>query len=407
MKILQVSTYDTYGGASRSAYWLNEELNKRKKFSSKMFVQIRYTEKTVQTVNSTLLPRQFYRYLFHTLDRLPLKLYRKNPDDTWSNNLFSNFVHRSINKLAPNLINIHWVGLGFLPIQSIPKFNAPILWTVRDMWPFTGGCHYTNGCTRYQHGCGKCPQIGSSKKQDLSRSVWSSKYHHWQDIDIQFIAISSWLKSCMLLSPLMKKFKIDIIPNGVDTDKFRPQKEKEQQKLIILYGANAPMSRRKGYFHFMEALELLSKTKWKEKIEIWWFGLKKKAVFPSHFPRVRNLGYIGDDDLLSKIYSTADVMVVPSIQEAQGKTVLEAMASGTPVVAFADTGPADAIDHQVDGYLANDFSPLSLMEGIIWSLEDQDRLREMSDLAREKIMINFDLKNIAYLYETKYQEMIH
>ena len=86
----------------------------------------------------------------------------------------------------------------------------------------------------------------------------------------------------------MTRFKIDIIPNGVDTTKFRPHREKEQQKIVILYGANTEMSRRKGYFHFMEALELLSATKW------------KKTVFPSHFPCVRNLGYISDDGYLSK-----------------------------------------------------------------------------------------------------------
>lgn len=100
-------------------------------------------------------------------------------------------------------------------------------------------------------------------------------------------------------------------------------------------------------------------------------------------------------------------MVVPSIEEAQGKTVLEAMASGTPVVAFADTGPADAIDHQVDRYLANHFSPKSLMEGIVWVIEDQDQLKEISDLARDKILISFDLPHIASLYETKYEEMIN
>ena len=62
-----------------------------------------------------------------------------------------------INKF--DLIHLHWINNGFFNLEKINKINIPIVWTIRDMWPFTGGCHYTLGCNKFHFNCKSCPSI--------------------------------------------------------------------------------------------------------------------------------------------------------------------------------------------------------------------------------------------------------
>ena len=116
------------------------------------------------------------------------------------------------------------------------------------------------------------------------------------------------------------------------------------------------------------------------------------------------LGSFQDDLSLRVVYSAADVMVVPSIQEAFGQTASEAHACGTPVVGFANGGLLDIVEHQVTGYLAEPFDPLSLAFSIKNLLEDRNRLLEMSYASRARSLKLWDQKVISKKYINLYEE---
>ena len=219
------------------------------------------------------------------------------------------------------------------------------------------------------------------------------------------------MANCASSSLPMNKLKISSLPNPIDTTVFFPLNKASsrsefklpEKKKLILFGAVAAIGDiRKGYAELIEALNFIEND---GSIQLVVFGGERpkgdtQFRFESHF-----LGHINDDAKLQRLYSTADVMIVPSIQEAFGQTATESMACGTPVVAFGATGLLDIIDHEVNGYLAKPYNPQSLADGISWILNSPD-YENICKNARDKIVRTFDHKVVAEQYKELYVECL-
>jgi glycosyltransferase involved in cell wall biosynthesis len=97
---------------------------------------------------------------------------------------------------------------------------------------------------------------------------------------------------------------------------------------------------------------------------------------------------------------------MPSLQEAFGKTIIEAMACGTPVVAFGSGGPLDIIEHQVDGYLAEPHCPSDLARGIMWCLDALKGGSGLNARVRAKVEAEFDIGVVADRYRDLYERIL-
>jgi glycosyltransferase involved in cell wall biosynthesis len=348
------------------------------------------------------------------LDTIPLRRYEKTDDSFWTVGWVPRRLAPMVASLKPDLIHIHWTGAGFLPVDILRTLPYPIVWTLRDMWAFTGGCHYTAGCRRYQTGCGHCPQLRSEVSQDLSHSVWQNKRCNWNGVDLWLVPISNWLADCARRSPLFATTPIKVIPNGVDGRRFHPVPraqaravwELDPDKRYVLFGAlGAVHDERKGFRALVEALHELDKLKLPQRPELVVFGDDApREDLPPDLP-VRFVGHISDDEKLAQLYASADVTVIPSLQEAFGKTVIEAMACGSPVVAFRSGGPADIIVHQETGYLAEPFDPVDLARGIAWCLQNSVRAN-MGHKARSRVEDNFESHIVAQSYQKLYRSIL-
>ncbi|GAB4527452.1 MAG: hypothetical protein Kow0063_02730 [Anaerolineae bacterium] len=175
----------------------------------------------------------------------------------------------------------------------------------------------------------------------------------------------------------------------------------------MLFGAvNSVNDPRKGFQFLKQAMQLLAKDGWSKTAEAVIFGASEPSTHYDLGLKAHYLGYLHDDISLALIYSAADVAVVPSIQEAFGKTALEAMACGTPVVAFGATGLLDIVEHQQTGYLAQPYEPADLAKGIAWVLEDVERLRDLRHQARARVEREFDIQHVAKRYLALYEELL-
>ncbi|HEY9603283.1 MAG TPA: glycosyltransferase family 4 protein [Allocoleopsis sp.] len=334
---------------------------------------------------------------------------------TFSVNATPSLMKNRIRKFNADVINLHWVGWEYLRIEDLKSFKVPLVWTLQDMWPFTGGCHYTQECDRYMNSCGACPQLRSGKASDLSSWVWHRKAKAWKDINLTVVAPSSWMAQCAKSSSLFRDRRVEVIPFCLDTQQYKPvdrQQAREhlnlpQDKQLILFGAlSATADRRKGFHLLLPALQKLSHSGWHDRIELVVFGSSepKNPVdlgFKAHY-----LGSVADDALLARVYCATDVMVAPSIQESFGQTGSESLACGTPVVAFDDTGLKDIVDHQQNGYLVRPFDIEDLANGIAWVLDNQERHRKLCRQAREKAEREFALEIQARRYLSLYTELL-
>lgn len=346
------------------------------------------------------------------LDRLPLRLYPKRDHKIFSLQWVPDSIEEKAAQLNPDVINLHWICSGFLRIETISRFSKPLIWTLHDMWAFTGGCHHSDDCNNYMDKCGCCPQLHSNKRWDLSYWIWRRKKKAWGNLNLTVVAPSSWLAKCAKASSLFKDFRIEVIPNGIDIQRYRPMTKEvareilglTQDKKIVLFGAWHNVQN-KGFHLLQSALRKLNKS-WSDKMQLVVFGFSRPDKFSDLGMPVHFLGKLNDEITMSLVYSAADVFVAPSLQDNLPTTVMEATSCGTPCVAFRIGGMPDIIDHQQNGYLAEPYAIEDLAKGITWVLEDSERHSQLSYSAREKAEKEFSLEIYARRYQDLFQEVM-
>ena len=330
---------------------------------------------TVTPLATNPAKRFFYRALPHAgkLKTLPYQS-RPEPFHTGEEGL-------DVTKLPgfaeADILHLHWIN-GLVRLSSLAKVDKPVVWTLRDMWPFTGGCHYSLGCEGYKWGCGACPQLGSTNAKDLSAAIIEKKARALPK-RLNLVGISDWISNAARQSMLFQGYPVSTIPNGVDLAPFEAvDRQAARQALglapearVLLVGALRLTDPVKGFDLFEAALGQLLKEE-PAPITVLTFGHAAPKL-PAHQKLVhRHLGFLRGK-ALAEAYGAANGFVAPARQEAFGKTVVEALATGTPVAAFEGTGPATIIEHQKCGYLAQAFDGADLAQGLKWLLEAGDK----------------------------------
>jgi glycosyltransferase involved in cell wall biosynthesis len=413
MKVVILNSSDSEGGAARAAYRLHQGLQGIG-VSSQMLVKNKSSgdPKVISSQNS--IGNKFDK-IISTLYNSPLRLYPERNPVIFSTEWLPDSLPAQVAKIEPDIINLHWVCGGYLQVESIPKFNQPLVWTLHDMWPFTGGCHYSEDCDRYTQSCGSCPQLHSQKESDLSRWVWQRKAKAWKKLNLTLVSPSAWLAKCANSSSLFKDFRVEVIPNGINTQKYKPISRHwareilnlPQDKQIVLFGgAGGTGDRWKGFNLLVLALQSLSKSGWKDRIELLVFGSSQpenpiELGFKTHY-----LGKLADDISLATVYAAADIFVGPSVIDNLPNTVMEAFACGIPSAAFNIGGMPDLIEHCSNGYLAQPYDSEELARGIAWVLEDPERHQKLCRSARLKVEEKFTLEVQARAYKNLYEEIL-
>jgi glycosyltransferase involved in cell wall biosynthesis len=411
MKILMLNTFDEIGGAARAACRLLHGVRDLG-IDAQLLVQSR-TGNAPGTLCHPGRVRQLARRLKMVLGTLPVRMSPQAPLNNFTPALLPDHLVPEIAAVNPDIIHLHWMGAGFLRVETLAKLNRPLVWTLHDSWAFSGGCHVPFECSRYQQSCGACPVLGSTREQDLSRRVWARKAEAWRKLDLTLVAPSRWLADCARSSALFRDTRVEVIPNGLDTGLFRPRGRAAARKLlglpqdrkIILFGAiRAADDPNKGLHLLLPALRSLGAPATDHMALV--FSSFDKTVVPDAGMPVVALGRIEDDEKLAAVYSAADVFVAPSIQEAFCQTATEAMACGTPVVAFRATGLLDVVEHQKTGYLAKPYDIVDLAHGIAWVIEDAERHAALATQAPCRAAAEFSLDQVAQRYTRLYASVL-
>jgi glycosyltransferase involved in cell wall biosynthesis len=411
MRILIVNSFDLSGGAARAASRLHVALLQRGLKSQMLSIKKSSDDYTIICGNSKI--EKLKSTLSIYADNLLTKLYKSRSKSLFSPTLlsFNNIVDK-INKINPDIVHFHWINAGMIAISEIDKIEAPIVWSLHDMWAFTGGCHYSDKCVRYNVACGNCPILGSNKLNDLSFKIFKRKQKMFSiKKDITIVGLSKWIFELSKNSQLLK-FKNHVnLPNPIDTKIFKPHDKKNsrsiwnlsEDKKYILFGAmGATSDQRKG---FKELNEALSKMKKSENIELLVFGSTKPQDstdfgFVTHY-----LGSLSDDISLVTLYNAADIMVVPSLQENLSNTIMESLSCGTPIVGFNIGGNSDLIEHKKNGYLAYPEDSNDLLKGIEWVLNNKE-YNQLCLNSRKKVLKEFDSIIVCKRYLDLYKSIL-
>lgn len=375
MKILHVIAGNLNGGAAKGAFGLHKALLDNG-IDSRIITNSQYyipDDATIHYVSQKGKLNKISNFIRKALERAQLLVYPKRLKRIFSTGYFGyNILKHKAYKEA-DIVHLHWINAGMIDIKILEKMKKPIVWTMRDMWPMTGGCHYAMECERFKLGCGKCPQLGSEVTEDLSKKVIDRKIKYIPK-SVKIIGISTWLSEMAKDSYIFKNFDIRTISNGVNTSQFiRFDKGEARSKLgiitnkkIVLFGSAKLKDYYKGVDKFLESLQFLDKS----QIHLAFFGKVDNRFLKGLNFDYSNLGYLSSYEELNLAYSAADVFVAPSIQEAFGKTLVESLCCGTPVVCFDATGPRNIVIHKLTGYRAIPYDVRDLAEGINWTIKN-------------------------------------
>ena len=410
MKILIVNTSDIQGGAARAAYRLHKSLLALH-VESKMLVQSKSSD-DFTVVSEDRKIAKYFNKIRPVIDNIPTRFYKNKTKTLFSSSWFgfSNIVDK-INEINPDIVHLHWICGGMIKIEDIARIKAPIVWSLHDMWAFTGGCHYDEECQGYLESCGNCKVLGSDKEKDLSRKIFQRKQKVFNlKKDITIVGLSKWLNECSKGSTLLKDKKHINLPNPIDTTIFKPfDKAKSRElwslpkdKKLVLFGAmGATSDPRKGFDELSNAMKKLEIS----DIEFVVFGSSEPKESQNFEFKTHYLGSLADDVSLVTLYSAVDVMIVPSLQENLSNAIMESLACGTPVIGFDIGGNSDMIEHHKNGYLAKAFDTRDLKDGIEWVLNNAN-YKELCQNARKKVVREFDSVVLVKKYINLYGEAI-
>jgi glycosyltransferase involved in cell wall biosynthesis len=343
------------------------------------------------------------------LDKLPFRPFSPDEKSLFSSGFFGvPFMKHGLFREA-DIIHLHWINHGFIKTSDLKRVGKPIVWTVRDMWAMTGGCHVNYGCDRFKQGCGVCPQLSASMDHDITKVVMNHKLKHYPD-NMVMVGITPWLAEQLSESSIFRNHDNRMIYNCIDTTEFSPVEREtarnllnlETEKSVICVGAQNLHATHKGFDLFCEALQHLDRDRYFLVL----FGNADEKRIESCGLEYKNFGFIREEIALKLVYGSADLYVAPSLMESFGKTIAESMACGTPAVAFNATGQKSIIEHKKNGYLAKAFEPIDLARGIEWIAGAGDGYEDLSRLARQKVVETFDVSVIASQYTNLYDELL-
>lgn len=306
-----------------------------------------------------------------------------------------------------DIIHLNWINQGYISLDGLRRIvesRKPIVWTMHDMWPFTGICHHADTCTKYSTGCKDCPLLPRRGHRDLAKETFDRKLEVLDNADITFVGCSRWLAGLCGHSRIAEGHKVVSIPNPIDTAVYAPADKAAVRlklglpadKKLMLFCSVKTTDIRKGMQYFQESCRIL-KGNSASDIEILILGkngdiLASTLPLPSHA-----LGYVTDGGSMAELYNAADVFVTPSLQENLPNTIMEAMACGVPCVGFEIGGIPEMIDHKINGYVAEYKSAENLARGIRWVLEEAD-YQALCRNARSKAVDCYSEKTVAQQY---------
>jgi glycosyltransferase involved in cell wall biosynthesis len=406
LNILQINTLDNVGGAAKVAYRLKDGY-KRKEHKSWMLVGTKLSsDPDVKQIPST------NKYLRFGLNYLAYGTQLQYLD------YLNSFQIRNRNDFAnADIVNLHNLHGSYFNPFALPGLTKtkPVVYTLHDMWSFTGHCAHSFDCEKWQTGCGNCPYLSiyPTLRCDTTKILWKIKKLVYKKSDFVVVTPSIWLRDKVKKSMLYDK-EVRLIYNGVDETVFHPMDKIEvrkklrlpEDKTIITFSAHGGVSSSwRSSKDLFEALRIIED----ENDNIMFLNIGSSERLDE---KIRgdiewlSIPHIYEEAKMAEYFAASDLLLYPTLADNCPLVVLEAMACGTPVIAFNTGGVPELVDHMKTGYVAEYKNSADLANGVELFLSDDDFRENTGILAREKVEDKFTLDQQVENYLKLYAQIL-
>lgn len=313
----------------------------------------------------------------------------------------SKTLRKAVNRLRPDVIDMHWTSLTFDGLASCEELGVPWVQSLYDMRPFTGACHYSYDCEGYRTSCLSCPMVRPAFRV-IPKVQFQAQQRRLGKAGLGTVAgKSKWITECAQKSFLFGGHRCLTIPNGVDTDYWMPQvrRGRSRQLRIVVAGSGSVADPRKGGEVGLEAVRKATES-FREGETVVSVAGYVDAATQAKYPDFNFLGAL-DSSALRDVLRQATVFVLPSVAENLSSFGLQAIASGAPVCAFDVGGNSDFVVDGVSGSLVNSIDSSAMAAALV--TVDWKNLRES---ARDLACDTFTLTAAAQRYKSLYLELV-
>jgi glycosyltransferase involved in cell wall biosynthesis len=420
MKVLLINTTDTQGGAALAIYKIH------KKFiefgiDSTLLVLKKYSKEegvVKLPLNNSYFNRiykgLYYRFLQHQMKHHSLGSKSGFPTFSDDRTVYGNEINDFIAKEKYDIILLNWIhdfvdlGSLFLKLPAKPKF----VWRLADINALTGGCHIAFQCKKYNEQCGSCPQLAKPSNHDFSSEIFKRKKRYFDSLNtnrLHFISLSKWMKKDVQTSPIISRFQVQLIQNGVDRNVFVPANKTHirhskgipQDKFVVLIMSYSLNDTVKGYRYSEEVTRKLSGNK-----RIVFLAVGENSVRSNEYSNLISLGLLEGEKNVAEAYQAADLYLFTSIHDNHPNTVIEALACGVPVIGFNAYGVPDLVEEGVNGHLFELYDTNGMAQKIEQLSNDFDDMRRMGKNAVDRVRDNHDINVQAKKYLTYFKEIL-
>lgn len=415
MKISILNYSDSMGGAARAAYRVHTALRQTGIDSTLLVDDASTGDWSVQQGAQSRWERLSGRLRQLAGATLSRTMTTANPT-LHSPAIFPSKWPRIVNASDADLVHLMWINGEMLSIEDVPRIKKPLVWTLHDMWCFSGAEHFSNvehtaEDIRPFEGYLKTNRPSHESGIDLNRLTWLRKRRAWKPMHM--ITPSHWMADCVRRSALMRDWPVTVIPNPIDIERWYPFAKPlarelfrlPKDKQLLLFGtAGANSDPRKGFDLLQSALD---KLRGHSEIELVVFGELTPRVPPDLGFPVHYVGHLHDDLSMQMLYSAVDLVIIPSRIDNLPNVGVEALACGLPITAFNIGGLPDIVTHEQTGYLARPFDTDDLAYGITWLLSNTERLARMASAARTDAVSRFSYPTIASAHRALYEQVLN
>ena len=396
MKVLHLSTFDRINGASIAAYRLHRGLLSAG-VDSRMWVQNKVTgDPTVIGPGRGL--KKYIALTRPWIDRLPLAFVGAFHDALSSPSWLPRRIAKILNQENPDVIHLHWVQGGFLPIRSIKKFKIPVAWTFHDQWALAGMRQIPflndDGCSHFY--------------ERWDERLKRLKTRDWPRQNILAVAPSRWMKDKADKSEVWDGRPVVNIANPIDVSVFNEVDKSVARRLLglpenrklILFGSEAGTNDpRKGF----DLLSRACKISWEKGFRFDLVCLGHGDPIDLRPIKCYSLGWLHDECSLALAYSASDLVAMPTRVDNLPNTAVEAAACGRPIVACDVGGVRDTIEDNVTGKLCRPESIDDLSESISSIIDDEELRDKMGKAARVRAIEKFSMDSLVPKFLEMYE----
>lgn len=410
MRVAHVTFSGTAGGAARAAHRIHSSLRQTGVESFLVSGDVSTSEDEIQALGRC---GSVGKWTHQKVERMIVEGQRHSDFHMRSVAVFPGPASKALRRLGPDVVNLHLTAFGFMSVKQIGRLAGPVVWTLHDMWAFSGAEHYSDieAFPRWKEGYRAENRCAKDRGLDLDAWTWDRKRRHWNH-PIQLVTPSSWLARCSRKAFLTRDWPVRVIPYSIDEGRFpRIDRDVARRRLgisaetpVVAFGAAGAFDDpRKGWHLLREALEIVATRH--EGLHVLVFGGDKPFREPTK-STVRWMGRVSDDELLACIYAASDVLALPSKIDNLPLVGMEAQQCGLRIVGFDVGGIPDLVPTELEGEVVTPFDVREFASKIVKGIQFSRQHPDLRDLVRESAIHRWSQSLVAGKYADLYEELL-